>query len=109
MIDEKLMVVNESASVILHERSSNAWELKNFRSDKPGQGHGRGLMEMVCKIADSQGYVLLLTAQPYGRVRPGDLNSGQLVDFYKKFGFNRVDQRRPPRMRREPSQNLPAS
>lgn len=65
-------------------------------------GHGTGLMEQIIFWADAEGVTLHLTAQAYGNGMLLD-NPG-LVEFYRRFGFERRGdcQPWPARMIREP-------
>lgn len=44
-------------------------------------------MEKICKYADERGITLILIAQAYGHFDHKALDNDQLVEFYKKFGF----------------------
>lgn len=56
------------------------------------QGHGTGLLKLVCDFADKNGLELYLFARGYGGPVQTMMNSRQLVEFYESFGFvNRGD------------------
>jgi hypothetical protein len=61
-------------------------------------------MEIICSHADENGLTLILIAQEYGRF-DRSLTNEQLVEFYKKFGFD-IDTdsgiKLPPSMTRYP-------
>lgn len=64
-------------------------ELHHLRAKKPNRGDGSELMRRVCAWADSEKQPLILNC------------TGELVDFYAKFGFEAV-QKMPVIMARLP-------
>lgn len=72
-------------------------------------GHANRALENICKLADSTGVTLDLTAKAYlkGDQAKGKMDTKQLVKWYNKFGFvyvggdphDGVDMKRTPPMR----------
>ena len=60
--------------------------ISTIQSLEKGQGHATKVMKMMCKIADKYNVTMALDPSPFGK-DPNRMNSAQLVQFYKKFGF----------------------
>jgi GNAT superfamily N-acetyltransferase len=58
-------------------------------AEKRGQGHARGLMEMIAYFADQNGIELSLIAQQ----NSDGLDNDALIDFYGKFDFMPIGRR----------------
>lgn len=81
----------ESASCRIKEKDGYIW-LTNVYARKRGLGHGTRLMELVTEYADAHSMDLCLVVQAYNSVaNKGILTNGQLILFYKKFGFDLYD------------------
>jgi len=57
-----------------------------IRAKVEGQGEGTLLMQEVVKILDEKGVAVINTINPYG-----GMNLAALIKFYKKYGFESVD------------------
>jgi hypothetical protein len=59
-------------------------ELQDISVVEKGKGEGKAVMKDITNAADKSGVTLTLEAKPFGR---GGLNKKDLIDFYKKNGF----------------------
>jgi hypothetical protein len=59
-------------------------ELQDISVVEKGKGEGKAVMKDITNAADKSGITLTLEAKPFGR---GGLNKKDLIDFYKKNGF----------------------
>lgn len=85
---------------------SNFIFLSSLKSYDRQKGHATALLTMVTEFADDELLDIKIYVRPYGK-RPG-LNQSQLVNFYKKFGFEFDDLNRIPiSMVRKPYANRP--
>ena len=68
-------------------KNENEVKLEGIVAFEKGKGQGQAAMNDINKVADEQGVTLTLDAKPFGN-DPNSLNKKQLIDFYKKNGFN---------------------
>jgi len=66
----------------------NSVDIELIRAGKKGMGHGTEIMRRLTKMADETGTTMTLYPAPYG---DGGLELEDLVDFYKKQGFEYLD------------------
>lgn len=79
--------------------------VQDLYSYERGKGHARRVMERIIAYAEEHRITLFLIAQEYGHER--GLSNVQLVEFYKKFGFEKdLRSNWPARMVRYPSREI---
>lgn len=77
----------EQASAKLESLTADLYLIRNLWSKTRRRGHAREVMKKIVDYADGHDITLRIVAQPYGK---GDiLNSADLENFYKTFGFQR--------------------
>jgi GNAT superfamily N-acetyltransferase len=95
----------ELASAELAIMDDKTARLRSVYSVVRRMGHATELMIQITEYADEHGLCVYLVPQRYGRAGRGALNNDQLIDFYKKFGFMVVpDKKHFTMMYRKPSQ-----
>lgn len=94
----------KSASAKLYIYGDDTAYLSNVRSENRGRGHAAGLLEDICKFADKYGVVLTLMVKANGRP-PSVMTNKHLEEFYGRYGFVKIDDRKPVAMHRRPAQN----
>lgn len=78
-------LINNNVMIEVANWDKRLW-ISGLHSLEKGLGNATRVMNMVCKIADKYNVTLALDPNPYGK-DPNKLNYNQLVQFYKKFGF----------------------
>ena len=70
-------------------REDNAdWYVSTITSLKKNKGYANKFMKSLTKMADEDNMVVKLFAEPIGDPsRTGGMEQNQLINFYKKFGF----------------------
>jgi len=81
---------HESASARIVTASDGTGSLTGVYSKERRKGHAKGLMQKVTEYADENQVIVLLTVQRYGYKDNEALDNIQLMQFYKKFGFDVV-------------------
>lgn len=92
------------SSAYLFQLTNDTYAVSNVFSKVRRQGHATGVMRLITDYADTYGITLYLVVQRYGNPRWDHLDNLQLIEFYKKFGFEVKDEKKPVSMVREPSQ-----
>lgn len=82
-----MQFVYESASATLKLISPRSAKLINLYSKNPGNGDATQVLHMVVEYVDQRGLDVFLTARRYGYNDSRGLSNRELVEFYKKFGF----------------------
>lgn len=91
-IDRRQPVTHKSARLILrleHEPDRQYLYLSNLASKITRNGHATELLSHVCSFADLKKLDVRLAVEPFG-LNP-DKTAAELIVFYSKFGFERVD------------------
>lgn len=83
----KVAFNHKSASCLLTVEDYGRAKLSHVYSEQRGQHHASELMEKVIQFADNNNLELFLKVQAYGHPVQTILTNQQLVDFYRKFGF----------------------
>jgi hypothetical protein len=82
-------LVNNNVMIEVGNFDKRLW-ISTLQSLEKGMGNATKVMQIICKIADKYGVTVALDPLPYGK-DPNKLNYDQLVQFYKKFGFQFQD------------------
>jgi GNAT superfamily N-acetyltransferase len=100
--DKKITVHMHSAQAVLHPQADRTVKISNLYAQQRARGHASALLSEIVGIADEEHILLWLEVQRYGAPRDG-LDNNQLMEFYRKFGFVKVeDGRKPVMMHRLP-------
>lgn len=95
----------ESAQATLTvDRDTKIAKMSRVYSKQLCKGHGAGAVDLATTYADKHGLTLVAEVRQFGNPRRKTMNEGQLIGFYKKFGF--VIERSKPKpvlMVRKPS------
>lgn len=81
--------------------------LRNVYSTTRGQGHGSGVMQLVCDYADTYDITIISSPVPYGHPNFKPLDLLSLCAFYEKFDFIIKQSKRRgffPTMMRQPNE-----
>lgn len=81
-----------SAQVCLLLENDKTAKVVDVFSARKGQGDATEAMRRAMEYADENGIPLWLEVQRYGKPQ-GALNNEELVRFYEKFGFRRIEGR----------------
>lgn len=94
---------HESATCKLTVHSAGA-DLTHVYSTDRGKGHATELLKTVMAYADEHGLKVWLSVKAYGHPVQSILSNEQLIEFYKKFGFDEALHNGPTRVMFRPSQ-----
>lgn len=83
----------ESATAQLNFYDDGLVTLSHVYSKKRGLGHATGVVRLVTEFADEKGIDLTLQVRRYGHTDMLSPSNEQLIEFYSKFGFNRLRDR----------------
>lgn len=87
---------SSSATVIVLPDGTG--RLTNVYSEDRGHGHATALMQEIAKFADKEGVELRLVPKRYGYADKKSPSNPQLIEFYKKHGFELVTELPEPTM-----------
>jgi|GEM_PF-3188604 len=92
----------ELASSPREESDNVGMTIRYFYSREVGRGNGYRMLEKICHCADKSATKLYLQPRPYRQTehgaikfgnRQGGLTKQQLIEWYSKFGFKKVNSR----------------
>ena len=95
----------ESATCKLTDHGDGTADLTHVYAQNRGQGHASGVVRLALEEADRRGLSVYLLVRGYGGPVRTMLSNDQLIEFYRKFGFERVDTSNSPRMKRPRRKN----
>lgn len=93
----------ETATAGLKFESEFVAHLRGLHTINRRRGEASQVMCMIVEEADLSGWTIYLKVQPFGQPLHGSLDSSQLEEFYRKFGFEIVGTDFPVTMKREPN------
>lgn len=79
----------KSATANLRIFSDNYANIYDFKAKKKRRGHGTKLIKKILKYCDKNEIEVYLLAERYGK--NGFNTNKELVEFYKTFGFEELD------------------
>jgi GNAT superfamily N-acetyltransferase len=79
----------ESATCAVSVNGTKA-KLLRVHAKTRGQGHATALLKRVMAWVDSNGYSISLVVKSYGHPTQTIMSNDQLIEFYKKFGFELI-------------------
>lgn len=88
-INPKEIVIDDSVVIEVQNWDKRLW-FSSLYSIEKGKGNASRIMKKITDIADKYKVTIALDPHPFSS-DSGKLNRSQLVNFYKKFGFNFED------------------
>lgn len=82
-----------SASALLLIYDVGPSLVTSLYSNDPGKGHAKAVMQQIVDYADERGLELTLSARQFNNER--GLKNPELIEFYRKFGFELINENSP--------------
>jgi hypothetical protein len=95
------VLIDNNVSVELSNFDGHLW-INSIMTLERGRGDASRVLQKMCDIADKHQVYMGLGASPFGKTK--GLNKSQLIAWYKRYGFKKVDydtMERPPMPIRE--------
>jgi hypothetical protein len=90
------VLIDNNVSVELSNFDGHLW-INSIMTLERGRGDASRVLQKMCDIADKHQVYMGLGASPFGKTK--GLNKAQLIAWYKRYGFKKVDydtMERPP-------------